>query len=528
MKNSYEVVVVGSGFGGSVTGCRLALAGRSVAILEKGIEWARTDFPRSPLEVANRGFWKKNKSYGLIEYKAFKRMDVVQGCGVGGGSLHYYNVNLRTPPEIFERPPWPEEVSGPVLDAYYQRAEEMLESKPLEPPKGRKLPLKTTAFMNAARAAGRPVEMVPIAVYSGEERKHPISGIPQDPCDYSGDCMLGCTQQAKQTLDLNYLPLARKNGAEIHPLHEAIKIEPLGEKGFRVHFHRLDADKPGQFEAGSVEAKQVVVAAGTLGSSELLLRCRDFYKTLPALGPNLGMRFSGNGDFILGSTSNAQPRIDPSRGPSITAMADFSTPEHKVFIQDTGFPNPLAWLLEGLIPTSARFRNLLSVAKTYLVDSLGLKNGRIDFEIDRLLRGGATSHRLPYLGMGTDAADGRLRLNKGWIELDWSHKQSRQVFRQIEDGFRELSRQLGGKYTPSPLWRWPKRKLLTAHPLGGCFMGSSAQDSVVDHRGEVWAYPGLFVADGAVIPTALAVNPSLTIAALAERIAQWMIHGKDV
>ena len=527
MKESYDVVVIGSGFGGAITACRLSQAGRSVCILERGRQWDKTDFPRSPAEVS-KSFWRKGKSLGFLEYKAFKRIDVVQGCGVGGGSLHYFNVHLRTPAGIFSLPNWPGSISREVMDPYYGVAEDMLDSEKLNPPEGRELPARTQAFMRAAKAAGRDPELVPIGVYTGVDRLNPHSGIPQSACDYSGNCMLGCAVHSKGTLDLNYIPVAKRNGAELFPLHEVSRLDSLGDQGYRVHFDRIDPDQPGSREPGSVIGKKIVVAAGTLGSNELLLRCRDQYKSLPDLSPLLGSRFSGNGDFLLAATVGADAEVDPARGPSITAGAEFSTRNNKIYIEDLGFPDPFIWMLEGMIPNRNRLGNLLQAGKSYLLDSLGIGTGKIDFEADRLFRGGATTRLLPYLGMGTDAADGRLRLKSGSVDIDWSHRRSRQMFWEMEEAMESLSRGINGKYVSSVLWSWPFRKLVTAHPLGGCFMGDGRDSSVVNDRGEVWGYPGLYVADGAIIPTALSVNPSLTISALAERVAFQLIHDREM
>ena len=135
---------------------------------------------------------------------------------------------------------------------------------------------------------------------------------------------------------------------------------------------------------------------------------------------------------------------------------------------------------------------------------------------------------LPYLGMGTDAANGRLLLRHGDIDLDWSHKRSKRMFKEMETILKKISAATGGRYATSPLWRWPLRKLLTAHPLGGCVVSDSIEHGVVDHRGLVWNYPGLYVIDGATIPTALAVNPSLTIGAMAERSAYFILHDNEM
>jgi cholesterol oxidase len=145
-----------------------------------------------------------------------------------------------------------------------------------------------------------------------------------------------------------------------------------------------------------------------------------------------------------------------------------------------------------------------------------------------LLQGDLTTKFLPYLGIGTDAADGQIRLQHGKVDIAWNVRRSREMFRQMENALKALSRGIGGKYEASPLWLWPFRKLLTAHPLGGCPMGNDPEASVVKHTGEVWGYDGLYVIDGSIIPTALGVNPSMTIGALAERAYFWMIHGQEM
>lgn len=527
MKAVYDVVVVGSGFGGAVTACRLAQAGRSVCVFERGRRWGKDDFPRSPGQVS-KAFWRENEGLGFLEYRAFKRIDVIQGCGVGGGSLHYFNVHLRTPPTIFDSTPWPNEVTREALDPYYSVAEDMLGSEPFSPPAGRDMPLRTQAFLAAAAASGRQGKLVPIGVYTGEDRLNPHSGVLQSACDYSGNCLLGCSQHAKNSVDITYLTVAEKYGAEVLSLHRVEKVEPSGPEGYRVHFSRLDPSDPTQSEPGMVSARQVVLAAGTLGTTELLLRCRDVHRTLPQLSSALGSRFSGNGDFILAATFEANRHIDPGAGPSITAGADFSTASNRIFIEDLGFPESFMWFLEGAIPTSNRVVSLLKAVASYVAATVGADAGRVAFEADRLFRGGATTRMLPYLGMGTDAADGRLRLKDGRIDIQWSHRQSRQLYLEMEHGLTELSRSLDGKFETSLLWRWPLRKLLTAHPLGGCPMGEDRTSSVARHQGEVWGYPNLYVADGSAIPSALSVNPSLTISALAERVAFWMIHGHEM
>lgn len=527
MKDSYDVVVIGSGFGGAINACRLAEAGRSVCILERGKRWGKKDFPRTTGQVA-RSFWNF-KDYGLLDYRAFQNIDVIQASGVGGGSLVYFNVHIRTPKEIFENPRWPEGVKRDVLDPYYDKAREMLEAKPLVPPDGYDLPNRTQAFMNAAASAGRKAELMEICVYTGPEKIN-RQGIVQDGCVYCGNCMLGCHVHAKNTLDLNYIPLAEKNGAEVYPLHLVEKIEPLEaveSNGYRVHFRHFDSEHGGDSETGSVVGKKVVISAGALGSTEILLRCRDLHRTLPKLSPALGTKFSGNGDFLLAGTFESNQEVDPGWGPSITAAVDYSTEKNKILIQDLGFPDPFFWYLESALPVPSRLKNLKLFFKKYLQRTLGLSQASAFTDgADKLFQGGVTPRFLPYLGMGTDAADGKMGLSGGNIEINWDSKRSREMFAEMEKALKELSRGIGGKYQTSLLWGWPFRKLLTAHPLGGCVMSDNKDEGVVNEYGEVWNYPNLYVSDGSIIPTALSVNPSATISALSERIAEALVGSR--
>jgi cholesterol oxidase len=528
MKASYDAVVIGSGFGGAIAALRLAQAGQRVAILEQGRRWAPDGFPRTVGQTGN-AFWDdRARRSGFLEYRAFKNIDVIQGVGVGGGSLHYFNVGMRAPPRVLTR--WPRPLDRAVLDPYYDLVQARLDSRPLTPPAGRALPPRTQAFLAAARGAGATPVLTHIAVHTAGDRRN-AAGVAQSACNYCGNCMLGCQVQAKNTLDITYIAEAeRGHGVEVFPLHRVASIRPAAAEGYDVAFHVLTPDRQVTGEIGTVHGKRVVVAAGALGSTELLLRCRDRLRTLPKLGALLGRRFSGNGDFLFAGAMRTRAPIDPAQGPSITAVADCSTADHAIHIEDLGYPDPMLWLLEGVLPPgSSRLAASARLLVRYLARSLGLggASSQISDGIGGLLRDGRVNHFLPYLGMGTDAGDGELVLGDDGIDVRWSHRASRAMFREMEAAMRRISAQTGGEYVTSFLWRWPWRKLVTAHPLGGCIMGETAADSVVDHAGEVWGYPGLYVTDGASIPSALAVNPSLTIGAVAERAAFWMLHGRE-
>jgi cholesterol oxidase len=534
MTQRVDAVVIGSGFGGSILACRMAQAGRSVCVLERGRRWNATDFPRSPSQVVRDGFWNvDDRRFGLMEYRAFNRMHVIQGSGVGGGSLHYFNVHICPPASIFEDARWPRSVNRASLDPYYTLAREMLDAKPLTPPEGRQLPPRTVAFQDACRLIEREPELVPIAVHTGLPRSNPRGGVEQLPCDYSGNCALGCATNAKNSMVATYLPLAERSGAVVRPFHKAESIEPLRDGGYLVRFSQRDPDAPERVEPGESEAATVVVAAGTLGSNELLLRCRDRHQTLRDLSPTLGQRFSGNGDLLLAGTFTDRD-IDASWGPSITAGVDVSSPTHQAYIEDLGYPDQIVWFIEGMISAAAITINpvqVLRILELFAFDRLALKGAtdRISHEREALFGGGRTRGVLPYLGMCEDAADGRFVLDAdGNLDLRWSARASMQRFFELERAMRDLSGALGGHYVSSPLWDWPRRELLTAHPLGGCVMAEDPARGVVNEVGEVHGYPGLCVADGSVIPTARARNPSATISALAERTAFHMLHGREL
>jgi len=539
MKEIYDVVVIGSGFGGAINACRLAQAGRSVCILERGKRWGKKDFPRTTGQVAH-SFWNY-KDLGLLDYRAFENIDVIQASGVGGGSLVYFNVHIRTPPEIFENPRWPKGVRRDVLNPFYDKARDMLEARQLTPPAELAMPQRTESFIAASQNAGRNPELMEICVYTGPEKIN-RQGIAQEGCVYCGNCMLGCHVHAKNTLDLNYIPLAEQNGAEVYPLHMVEKIEPLDAtetNGYRVHFRRFDletaenqplttdgarfdrrASPEPLSQPGSVIGRKVIISAGSLGSTEILLRSRDLHRTLLNLSPALGTKFSGNGDFLLAGALEANREIDPGAGPSITAAIDASTANNRIMIQDLGFPDPFLWYLESSLPVPRRLKNLSLFFRKYFMRTLGLDHGSAFTDgADKLFKGGVTTRFLPFLGMGTDAADGHMALSEGDIDIEWNVKQSRRMFAEMENALKELCRGIGGEYLPSVLWGWPWRKLLTAHPLGGCTMSDDPNQGVVNEFGEVWNYPNLYVSDGSIIPTALSVNPSATISALSERIA---------
>jgi cholesterol oxidase len=489
---TFDVVVIGSGFGGAAVACRMAQAGRSVAVLELGRE-----YPTGRGEVTTEGEGTPTVRHGHFWVDRGQGMSVIRGIGVGGGSLHYFGVRLRADPDIFQHPLWPREVNRKTLDPYYDLAGDMLHAETVQPNPVLGPPRRAAAFIDAARqcrrAKGEP-HYVPIAVHTGHEPVPTPAGVPQTRCVYCGECLLGCPPSesfvgnvnARALLTLNYLAVARHHGALIFPEHKVERVRKTDD-GFAIDIVVRDEAQP-----EPVRARRVVLAAGTLGSTEILLKS---VATLPPLSPLLGQRFSGNGDFLIPKTVNTPQDLQPTSGPTIVAGADFSTENNKILIEDLGRIPFLEGIL-GLRTQTARTVN---------------------------------RHAIGYLGMGTDAGNGTMRLHRGRIQVVWDPQASMTLYDEIIAALREMSQQLGGKYAdPRGYDPATGAGLFTAHPLGGCIMGETWETGVTDPRGEVHGVPDLWVADGALVCTALATNPSYTISALAERTSFWMLHGREM
>jgi cholesterol oxidase len=515
---SYDVVVVGSGFGGGIAACRLAEAGKRVCVLERGRRFAREDFPDDPLQAPAMLWHEDANPGGLFDVRLMRDVTVITAAGVGGGSLVYANVQLRAPAEVFERG-WPAAINRAELDPWYDRTEEALEPRPTpgDPP----LP-KVRAFAAAGRHVGRDAKLLPIAVHFGEARRNPFSGMPQEGCQNLGRCDLGCPIHAKNTVDLTYLARAESLGAEVRALHLAVAIEPPSGRGesWRIGYRDL-----GDGADGAVEAPTVVLAAGTLGSPRLLLTNR---RRLPQLSPALGTRFSGNGDALAMAFDPTADDVRGARndyGPVMTSMLDY-TAERQLIVADGGLPANFDVLLDV-----ARGVNVIGGWRRWLLrlrdalTHLGWSDQSMHPRDLRLSERSPDTDSLVFLMIGRDAADGRMRLTPVFRRFDirWSSSGSAALFANLERTAHELAE--GSGATPFyALEAGPLSKFATVHPLGGCPMGDDPAAGVVDEAGNVYGYSGLHVLDGSIVPTALGVNPSKTIAALAERGAARLVE----
>jgi cholesterol oxidase len=515
--HAYDAVVVGSGFGGGIAACRLAEAGHRVCVLERGRRFGAGDYPDRPSQ-APFAFWHPVLNPGgMFDLRLMKDLSVLTAAGVGGGSLVYANVQLRAPAEVFDDPHWPAAIDRVALDPYYDRTEEALQPRPT--PTEPDLP-KVRSFAAMGQRAGHEAERLPLAVHFGESRVHPFSGAHQQGCDNLGRCDIGCPLMAKNTVDITYVARAEAHGAEVYPLHEATGIDPPQQPGgnWRVWFrdlqYRID---------GEVEAPVLVLAAGTVGSTRLLLKSR---RRLGRLSAALGTRFSGNGDALGLAVDPRAADVAGARtdyGPSMTSRLVYS--DRGFMVADGGLPASFGGLLEiarGLNALTGWGRVVLHVKNA--AARLGITDRSVTHRNVRLKDHAPISDTLVFLMIGRDAANGRFRLTPLFRTLDirWSKSDSAELF----DGMRQAAGELAEAAEAGSFFALdagPLGKFITVHPLGGCPMADDPDDGVVDDAGKVHGHEGLYVLDGSIVPTALGVNPSKTIAAVAERGAERLV-----
>jgi cholesterol oxidase len=537
LNDHYEVVVIGSGYGGAIAASRLARAGRQVCLLERGKELQPGEYPDTGAEVLDEmqidlPACHVGSRTALYDMRVNDDLNVFLGCGLGGTSLVNANVSLRADPRVFDDPRWPEALRddlGTLMEDGYQRAEEMLKPTPLpDSVVGLK---KLEALADSSTALPGRFNRVPINVTFADHVNH--VGIEQHACTLCGDCVSGCNYGAKNSVLMNYLPDARIHDAKIFT-RIAVRFVERQDDRWLVHYQVLDTgrelfDAPPLF----VSADIVVLAAGALGTTEILLRSAE---NGLALSDRVGQRMTGNGDVVAfsynsdhevngvgwGHRNNGE--IGPV-GPCITGIIDDrdqSDLEQGMVIEEGAIPGALA----DQLPLS-----FVAVARASGIDTdpgLADRIRELAREQESLLLGpyrGAVRNTQTYLVMSHDDGNGHAVLDDDRLRIHWPNVGGQPIFDRISEALQRATGRLGGTYLTSPIWnKLLGERLVTVHPLGGCVMAEDAQLGVVNHKGQVFAGPhgstvheGLYVVDGSVIPRPLGINPLLTISALAER-----------
>jgi cholesterol oxidase len=537
-KKTYDFVIIGSGYGGAITAARLATADLnpkpSICVLERGKEWEPGTFPETFGDVLGAARLPGNP-LGLYELLTYPDISVIKGSGLGGTSLINANVAIRPDREVFEQLHWPAAITYESLTPFYDQARQMLGANPH--PRGAQL-AKVKALDQRAQEIGMSAKVLDIVVNfapAGNNAQH----VYQQPCNDCGNCVTGCNVRAKNTLYMNYLPMAQQAGATLFTQTKVEWLEKLPAGGWRIHGQHVVDDEPG--EEFTLETREVTLSAGSLNSTEILLRSEMHgLKVSPALGT----RFSGNGDFfglaynsdfetdVLGYRFQQTPAAGDSAapGPNIVGLVRYNgaLPEaQRIAVEDLSFPNAY---IDGAKAIFAALRGQDTVA------------GNQDAQSDRLQRdldpsgqahdpNGAMNHTMLYLVMGQDNARGTILFDAPWFEPDgrisvsWDRAGQQQIFTRMNEELRRHARSLRGAFISNPTWSiFNLGHLITAHPLGGCPMGDDYLQGAVDIYGRVFAgdgavHKGLYVTDGSVLPSPLGVNPFLTISALTERFA---------
>ena len=521
----YDAVVIGSGYGGGVAASRLARMGLRLAVLEQGRFWRPGDFPttakarRKALRLAGRAP-KLGDPAGLYYLSVGRGLTVFGASGLGGGSLINAGVVLRPDLGRLRKAGWPDAVVGDgLLLKGLARAEAMLGVAPVPGPERF---AKFAGMRRAAEAAGRSLTLPPMTISHSPGPN--AAGVMQYACRHCGDCWSGCNVGAKNTVGITYIADAVDHGAAVFCQSRARSIFKT-QSGWEIMVQDLS-------QAGArrrIEAPIVVLAAGTLGTNELLLRAQQ--RGL-ALSAKLGEQFSANGDDLvfadkLGEPVNAvatgfppqAPRGAAPVGPHSMAMIDLGDEHGPVWVHD----GTMLTVMAALAPLDALLQ--LKIGEAFRL----LKEGIYGNEMSR--------SQILYV-VAHDDASGRLRLQNDHVIVDWPSYSDAPERVRAEQKVKAMIESMGGVFVSNPfaMTAFGGNRII-AHPLGGCAMGETVEQGVVAPDGRVFdpakgpqgLHDGLYVCDGAAVPSAIGVSPLLTITALAERammLAAEQLHRK--
>lgn len=536
-----KVVIVGSGFGGSVAALRLVEKGYDVTIFEAGRRFADNELPETSWDVKNFVWAPALGWFGIQRIHQLPHSVVLAGAGVGGGSLNYANTLYVPPKPFFNDPQWADITDWESeLSPFYDQASRMLGvvkntcNGPAE-----------QAMRETARAMNveHTFTHTPVGVYFGDGPHKEVAdpffggvGPARRTCTECGSCMTGCRVGAKNTLVKNYLALAERGGATVVPLREVTDIRPVnpndGNPGYLVTTQRPGAKFSFAKAERTVYADHVIVAAGTWGTQSLLHRLKSV-GSLPLLSSRLGELSRTNSEALLGSNLvNAPDSSGLTKGVAITTSFH---PDDDTHIENCRYgkgSNAMGLMSTGLADGDGeriRLRGLLSVFREHKLDAFrAVSPSRwsertiIALVMQSLDNSLTVSGQWRSVGLfrrfALTSTQGHGEPNPTWIPV--GHKAVRILAEKLSEVFD------GAKTLPGGTWGDIANIPMTAHFLGGCVIGRDAQHGVVDPYHRVFNYPGLHIVDGSTISANLGVNPSLTITAQAERaLSMWPNEG---
>jgi cholesterol oxidase len=508
----YDYLIIGSGFGGSVSALRLVEKGYDVLLLEKGSELVAEDFPKTNWDV-KRWLWAPLLGFrGLFQIRPFRHVAVLAGAGVGGGSLTYANTLPIPRAGFFSSPSWAHLADWEKqLMPHYQTARRMLGAAPTD-----FLTPADKLLQSVAEDRGKPeqFEKPYVGIFMGERGKtvpDPYFG-GQGPertgCIRCGACMTGCRHGAKNSLDKNYLYLAQKRGLELRADTEVVRVAPHEQGGYEVE--ALRGTSFFRRERIAYRARNVIFSGGALGTNALLLRQKRDKTALPRLSDQLGRRVRTNSESLIVVTVPASSE-DHSQGIAINSLLQTDEHSHLEMVRygaGSGFFRLV--MVPHVRGRAAGVVKLLRILLFVLMHPLRCL--RVFF----VARYSETSMILLY--MRSTESTLRFKLGpSGFMRTSLEEGEApRAAIPEASDLALAIAKKAGGTAMSAyyePLLDVPT----TAHILGGCCMGDSAETGVIDHRHRVFGYEGLYVIDGSTISANAGVNPSLTITALAER-----------
>jgi len=513
----YDYIVIGSGFGGSVSAMRLTEKGYTVLVLEKGKRYRTEDFPKTNWNLRKYLWIPRFGLYGFQRLDLFKHAFILSGAGVGGGSLVYANTLMKPPSEFFLHQQWSRFNDWQaLLEPYYEMAHRMLGRVKL-----RKFYAEDELLRDVAKDMGKEdsFDNVYVGVYYNENESatDPYfggTGPLRNPCKECAGCMVGCRENAKNTLDKNYLWFAEKNGAVILAETLAWKIT-FTDGIYSVHTKSLHGK-----EATVFQSKGIVVAGGVLGTLKLLLHQKYIYKTMAGLSEKLGDSLRTNSE-TLSAVTNSSMKLNNG-----LAISSIFKPAHDTFIEIVKYPDGsgvmktlLSLATGGTHPPALRPLRFLLNILTHPHRWIRL-----------LIMPGWASKTIIFLVMQSADNAMRMTLKKGLfkkqltIKNDGNKKVNAYIplGQEVLNRYAEKIKAIPQNSTAEILFNIPS----TAHILGGCPMGDSATEGVINKKFQVFGYPGMYILDGSVIQGNLGVNPSFTITALSE-YAMALIPDKD-